>query len=194
MKLLSYLLALLTGIAFLQPFHTEKLFRFKSETSEGVAARLYFNGQPVDTVSMDRLQTNAGSAVYIEFVRYAHEPPYAGWDAVYGGEGNYRVFHDGRIIPESELPRINEFSSPRLAGNKIVYWGFIEDKVFGFRTNLDSMTSDSVLLFEEVIPTDFRYTYDFPIPKDSLFLFRTLAAKSDSVFVDFEELSKIRLN
>jgi len=179
---------IVTGFVLLQQFHTQKLYEFKSETSEGVAGILYFHDQPVDTISMNRFQTNDDSAVYIEFVKYNHDPPYDDWGAVYGSEGNYRVFHGGRIIPAGQLPYLNHFSSPRLIDDTIVYWGFENGKVYGFRTELNTLDSDSVFIFGELIGTDFKYTYDFPVPKDSLFLFRTTAGDYDTVWVDFERL------
>jgi len=110
---------LVTGFVLLQPFHTQKLYEFKSETSEGVAGILNFHDQPVDTISMNRLQTNDDSAVYIEFVKYNHDPLYDDWGAVYGSEGNYRVFHGVWIIPAGQLPYLDHFSLPRLIDDTV---------------------------------------------------------------------------
>lgn len=192
-KYISSLLPFVMGVIFLQPFNTEKLYKFESETSHGTAALLFYQSQLVDTISIDKLQTTENSAVYIEFIRYTHEPPYD-WDAVYGAEGNYRVFHNGHKIPQSKLPHIDKFSSPRLHNNHLIYWGFTNGKVFGFKTNLNSFDSDSILIFKKPIGTDYKYAYDFPIPKDSVFLFRTLAGEYDSVSVNFKNLTKIKLN
>ena len=192
--LLPWLLSILIGWLFLQPFHTKDHFKFESESSGGTAGILYFHDQVVDTIGLDRLQTDENSAVYIEFVRYEDPPPYD-WDAVYGGEGNYRIFHEGKKIPIKKLPHLTPFSSPRLLGNIIVYWGFVGEKVYGFRTNLNTLHSDSLILFHETIATDYRYTYDFPVPGDSgRFLFRTLSGNNDSVLVDFDRSTVKNLN
>lgn len=189
---ISCFLTTLIGVVLLQSFHTEKLYRFESETSHGTAGVLYFRDSMVDTISLNHLQTTDKSAVYIEFVRYTHDPPHD-WNAVYGAEGNYRVFHGGYVVPESRLPQLNKFSSPRLQGSQMIYWGFIDEKVFAYRTDLDSLTSDSVQIFEKAIGTDFRYAYDFPIPKDSQYVFRTLAGGYDSLLVNFDHHSVTEL-
>lgn len=193
-KILPRLLSILPVLLFLQPFHTKNHFKFESESSRGTAGILYFHDQIVDTISLDRLQTDENSALYITFVRYEDPPPYD-WDAVYGGEGAYRIFHEGKKLPEKKLPQLTFFSSPRLLGNIIVYWGFVGKKVYGFRTNLNTLHSDSLLLFHETIATDYRYAFDFPIPKDNgRFLFRTFAVDNDSLLVDFDRSTVKDLN
>lgn len=182
---------ILTACVSQKVFQTARLYRFTSEMDEGTAALLFYDEQLIDTMSLNYLQTTPVSAVYIKFHKYEREPLSDIGDTVYGGEGNYKVFHRGRIISTRSLPRLSPFSSPVLAGDYLVYWGFINGSAYGFRTDLNTLNSDSVRINSEIISTDFRYAYYFPSQREGLWLFKT---RLDSALINFETLEKIELD